>query len=58
MHCIFHVFDIFVLNLYFAEKIENMLREVLRVCGSDQLAIHCHDTNGRAVENIAKSLEA
>lgn len=39
------------------EKIEAMLNEVLKVCQPTRLAIHCHDTNGKAIENIAKSLE-
>jgi len=34
-----------------------MLEEVLRVCGSEKLAIHCHDTNERAIDNISKSLD-
>ena len=43
--------------MFFSEKIEQMLKEVLRVCQSENLAIHCHDTNGMAIDNIAQSLE-
>jgi len=39
------------------DKIEQMLKEVLRVCQAENLAIHCHDTNGMAIDNIAQSLE-
>ncbi|XP_066934946.1 hydroxymethylglutaryl-CoA lyase, mitochondrial-like [Clytia hemisphaerica] len=39
------------------ESIERMLGEVLAVCRPEVLAIHCHDTNGKAVQNIAKSLD-
>ncbi|KAF5290667.1 hypothetical protein FQR65_LT01957 [Abscondita terminalis] len=37
--------------------IDNMLRSVLSVARSDQIAIHCHDTYGQALVNICAALD-
>lgn len=39
------------------EKVKNMLTCVLKEIPANQLAIHCHDTYSRALENIQQALE-
>jgi hydroxymethylglutaryl-CoA lyase len=38
-------------------SVRAMLEEVLKVLPADALAVHCHDTYGQALVNIATALE-
>lgn len=40
-----------------ADKTRAMVQSVLRHVPADKLAIHCHDTYGRAIENIEAAME-
>lgn len=40
------------------ETMAAMLAAVLKILPANQLAIHCHDTYGRALDNIQQALEA
>ncbi|KAJ1952461.1 hypothetical protein IWQ62_006216, partial [Dispira parvispora] len=39
------------------ESMRRMLEEVIRVIPVEKLAVHCHDTYGRALENIEEALQ-